>query len=70
MLLQNSRVQYRWKMYGSAEEQIVGGSGHFLVRSKICLPLNEEFEGSSEEMYEYVKNTIKKIAYEALRLKI
>jgi hypothetical protein len=28
--------------------------------------LNKEFEGSSEEMYEYIKNTIKKIAHEAL----
>jgi hypothetical protein len=31
--------------------------------------LNEEFEGSTEEMYEYVKCTMKKIAQEAVSLK-
>jgi hypothetical protein len=31
--------------------------------------LNEKSEGSSEEMYEYIKNRIKKIAHEAHSVK-
>jgi hypothetical protein len=32
--------------------------------------LNEEFEGSSERMYEYMKNAIRKITHEESSIKI
>jgi hypothetical protein len=50
-------------------ELLQGGSIRNLYSRRLEDALNEEFEGSSEEMYGYIKNTIKKIAHEALSVK-
>jgi hypothetical protein len=66
----NQNVQHKRKEDKFNVEQLQDDSIWNLYSRRLEDVLNEPYEGSSEGMYEYMKNAIRKIAHEASSIKI